>query len=72
MRKRFPKVKGADNAMAQGQAIINTAVNTFMALLTSVISQNVVETTAMVKIAIVKCLLTSKKQKTTNYETKKL
>ena len=31
----LPKVKGMDKATAQGQAMINTAVNTFIALFAS-------------------------------------
>ena len=35
IRNKLPKVNGAANAIAQGQAIIRTAVNTFIALLGS-------------------------------------
>ena len=57
MRNRLPKVNGAESAIAQGHAIISTAVNTFMALDISVIIQNIVATKAINKIAMVKCLL---------------
>ena len=56
MRSILPKVNGAARAIAQGQAIINTAVNTFMALLGSWYSQKVVATKAMVNTAKVKRL----------------
>ena len=57
MRKIFPNVKGAESAKAHGQAIINTAVKTFKALLESVKSQKPVEMIAIDKMAIVKYLL---------------
>ena len=57
MRNKFPKVKGAESAIAHGHAIIKTAVNTFIALLGSVNSQNVVAVNAIANIAMVKCLL---------------
>ena len=57
MRSKFPKVKGAESAMAQGQAIMRTAVKTFTAFEASAKSQNVVETKAILSTAIVNFLL---------------
>ena len=57
MRNKLPKVKGAAKAIAHGQAIINTAVKTFKALLLSANIQYAVAIKAILKTAIVKRLL---------------
>ena len=57
MRSKLPYVNGAANAIAQGQAIISTDVNTFIAFVVSIKSQKLVAKKAMLKMAIVNPLL---------------
>src|SRR5690554_151953 len=57
IRNKLPNVNGAANAIAQGQATINTAVNTSNAIEGSVINQYIVDIAAMDRIPIVNRLL---------------
>ena len=57
MRSIFPNVNGAAKAIAQGQAIIRTAVKTFKALDASTNSQYALAIMAILKIVKVNFLL---------------
>ena len=57
MRNKLPNVNGAASAMAQGQAIIKTAVNTLSAFEASKNNQKIVDVNAIVSTQMVKFLL---------------